>query len=126
MSALELPALEVPDLSVEATCHGEVVELRLSGTADMRVSEALERVLSRVHEEAQRSEVKQVRVDLRALEFMNSSCLKSFVTWIGNARDVSEKHRYSIHFISRSEILWQRRSLHALRCFAVDLISVEC
>lgn len=125
MSAIDLPAVSAPELSVEAEHEGDTLTLRLSGTADMRVSEALERVLTRVHEEAQRLAVARVRVDLCALEFMNSSCLKSFVTWISQDRDLAPEKRYAIHFVSRPEILWQRRSLHALRCFAVDLITVE-
>lgn len=125
MSAIDLPAVGAPELGAHAEHEGDTLTLRLSGTADMRVSEALERVLTRVHEEAQRLAVTRVRVDLCALEFMNSSCLKSFVTWISQDRDLAPEKRYAIHFISRPEILWQRRSLHALRCFAVDLITVE-
>ncbi|EYF06810.1 hypothetical protein [Chondromyces apiculatus] len=125
MSAIALPAVTVPELKAEAVHEGEILVLCLTGTADMRASEALERVLAQVHTEAQRLGVAQVRVDLRALEFMNSSCLKAFVTWISNVRDAPGEQRYSIHFMSRPEILWQRRSLHALRCFAVDLITVE-
>ncbi|HSN99488.1 MAG TPA: hypothetical protein VLS89_14430 [Candidatus Nanopelagicales bacterium] len=125
MSAIELPPVEPTDLRVAAEHEGDALTIRLEGTADMRVSEALDRVLTRVHEEAQRLAVARVRVDLRALDFMNSSCLKSFVTWISNARDLATPRRYAIHFISRPEILWQRRSLNALRCFAVDLITVE-
>ena len=33
--------------------------------------------------------------------------------------------QYRIRFLSNTEMLWQRRSLHALQCFASHLISVE-
>ncbi len=56
---------------------------------------------------------------------MNSSCFKSFVTWIGEVQDLQPDKQYRIHFRSNPEMLWQRRSLHALRCFAVDLITIE-
>lgn len=125
MSAIELPSVGTPELRVTAEHGGDAVTVRMAGTADMRVSEALDRVMARVHEEAQRRGAARVRVDLRELEFMNSSCLKSFVTWITQARDLPGEKRYAIHFVSKPQILWQRRSLNALRCFAVDLITVE-
>lgn len=125
MSAVALPDVGVDDLRISAEHEGDALTVRLVGTADMRVSEGLDRVMAKVHDEAQRLAAARVRVDLRELEFMNSSCLKSLVTWISQARELPPERRYTIHFVSQPGILWQRRSLHALRCFAVDLITVE-
>jgi len=125
MSELELPAVPADDLSVSATHEGDAVRVRFTGTADMRVSDALDRVLKAVHAEAQGRGAARVDIDFRELEFMNSSCLKSFVTWISLVRELAAEKRYAIRFLSKPETLWQRRSLHALRCFAVDLISIE-
>jgi len=33
--------------------------------------------------------------------------------------------QYRIRFLSNPSILWQRRSLHALSCFAAELITIE-
>jgi hypothetical protein len=40
-------------------------------------------------------------------------------------RDLDPSKQYAMRFLSKPELLWQKRSLHALRCFAVDLISIE-
>ena len=56
---------------------------------------------------------------------MNSSCFKSFVTWISDVSELEPDKQYKIRLLSKPEMHWQRRSLHALRCFAVDLISIE-
>jgi anti-anti-sigma factor len=125
VSAVDLPDVTTADLRVTAEHDGGAITIHFSGTADMRVSDALDQVLARLHEHTLRLSAPRVIVDLRELEFMNSSCLKSFVTWISNVRELDPEKQYAIHFISRPEILWQRRSLHALRCFAVDLITVE-
>jgi hypothetical protein len=63
-------------------------------------------------------------VDFRAFDFMNSSCFKAFVTWIGLVQEL-ESGQYKIRFLSDEGKHWQRRSLDALRCFAVDLIQIE-
>jgi anti-anti-sigma regulatory factor len=80
-------------------------------------------LLTRLHDEAQRLGVPEVVIDFREFDFMNSSCFKAFVTWIGNVQE-SEK-QYRIRFLSDVNKHWQLRSLEALRCFAVDLIRVE-
>lgn len=65
-------------------------------------------------------------VDLTRLEFMNSSCFKSFVAWIEQVQNLDPSEQYRIQFLSDPNMHWQRRSLKALSCFAADLITVEC
>jgi len=69
--------------------------------------------------------VKTVKVDLRQLEFMNSSCFKIFVAWLAQLRDLDAAKQYKIQIVSNPNLLWQRRSLAALSCFAVDLVTIE-
>src|SRR5262249_33805309 len=107
------------------TAHANRYEVRFSGNADMRSRDALDELLVKLHQEARKGSVTEVVIDFHELEFMNSSCFKSFVTWIGRVQDLPEAERYRIRFLSKPELLWQRRSLHALRCFAVDLITIE-
>jgi hypothetical protein len=125
MSALELPPVSADDFTASASLDGDVLTVRFSGNADMRTKSALDALLVKVHSEAQRLAVKEVVINFHSLEFMNSSCFKSFVTWISDVRDLDVPRQYKIRFLSKPELLWQRRSLHALRCFAVDLISID-
>lgn len=125
MIDLNLPATTLGDFSVEATPQDRAILARFTGNADLRAREALESFLTRLHAEAMRVTAEKVIVDFHRLEFMNSSCFKSFVTWIGEVQDLQPDKQYRIHFRSNPEMLWQRRSLHALRCFAVDLITIE-
>jgi len=125
MSAVSTRPLQASELhtSVIADPHGLLVSL--SGTADLRVTEDVERLLSSVHERVLGEALEEVKVDLRSLEFMNSSCFKSFVTWISQVQDLPEAKQYRIRFISSPAILWQRRSLNALACFAAHLVTIE-
>jgi hypothetical protein len=122
---LSLSDVSLEDFGANSSLDGRAIEVRLSGNADLRAIEALEGLLVRLHVEALRLGVERVTVDLRPLEFMNSSCFKGFVTWINEIQSLPDEQRYRLHFRSNAATLWQRRSLHALRCFAVDLITVE-
>src|SRR5438045_1903626 len=98
-------------LTVAASHDGEQITLRLEGTADTQSREQFEDYIHRVHDEAQRLGVKTVRVDLRELEFMNSSCLKVFVWWLSQLNELGPDKQYKLVFHSSPKLMWQRRSL---------------
>jgi hypothetical protein len=97
----------------------------LAGNADLNVKADLDRFVAAVHSEAQRSRAKEVLVDLKELEFMNSSCLKSFVWWITRVQELATPYQYKITFVSSPSMYWQRRSLSALAGLASDLVSIS-
>jgi hypothetical protein len=118
-----------PVQDIEFSAEGQVavraIALKLSGNADLNVKAQLDRFVAGVHEEALRISAEEVTVDLRRLEFMNSSCLKSFVWWISTVQDMGPGKSYRITFLSSPSMYWQRRSLNALACLATDLVSVQ-
>jgi hypothetical protein len=118
-------AIREDDFSAEAQVQEGQMEVALSGTADLTVKEQLDRFLRSLHAEARRQALSKVSVDVRRLEFMNSSCLKSFVWWISTVQEQPAEDRYRIVFLSSPTVYWQRRSLTALACLASDIISVE-
>jgi hypothetical protein len=120
----ELVAVSGPDFHGHAHVDDGRIAVTLTGTAALGQQEQVTLVLGRVHEEALRARPREVVVDLRGLEFMNSSCFKCFVGWIGNIRKLETDAQYKVAFVSNPKIHWQKRSLDALRCFAVDLISI--
>lgn len=64
-----------------------------------------------------------VSVDFRELRFMNSSCFKYFATWIKTNNTHATPH--SIHFVLNKSFHWQEVSIHALRCFSANEITIE-
>jgi hypothetical protein len=101
------------------------VTIVLQGTADTRVSGSLELFLTEVHRQAIEVHAQQAVVDLRQLEFMNSSCFKGFITWLSMLQALGQPARYSVRFLSNAARHWQKRSLTALRCFALDCITID-
>jgi hypothetical protein len=113
------------DFSANAGASGPTLIVTLVGNADLNVKVELDRFMVAVHEEAGRIGAKEVMVDLKELEFMNSSCLKSFVWWISSVQELSAARQYRITFLSSPAMYWQRRSLNALAGLATDLVSVS-
>jgi hypothetical protein len=113
------------DFSATMRRQDERVLATMRGTAALAAHASVGELLERMHGEATRAPTSECVVDLRELEFMNSSCFKSFVTWIGNIRKLDGAQQYKVRFSCNPTIHWQKRSLDALRCFAVDLITIE-
>jgi hypothetical protein len=119
-----------PSINTEyfsATSELEPTKLlaKMDGNADQDITTILDEFLGKIHDEASSHAVAEVVVDLRSVEFMSSACLKAFVTWIHVARMLPAPNRYQIVFLSQPEILWQRRSMHALSCVATDLVRLQ-
>ena len=124
-SEVQIPPVRDIDFTAEANADGRILAVKLAGNADLNVKAPLDKFLSSVHDEAQRRRVDEVSVDLRRLEFMNSSCLKSFVWWISTVQEQPSNAQYRITFLSSPSMYWQRRSLNALACLAAELVSVQ-
>jgi len=109
------------------TCTPELTDDKLhvvfTGTGDVGAVELLGGYLKRLHREAQRVGVSEVRCDFRKLSFMNSSCFKAFVVWIDTVK--TSDHGYKICFVTDPEMHWQRRSLEALRRLATNVVSID-
>ncbi len=123
MTPLELPDVSNARLSAHADLDGEAIRVQFLGSADLEARTVLETLLTRLHAEAQRLHAAEVTVDWRSFEFMSSGCFKSFVSWLNAVQDSDQQYR--IRFLSNPAMLWQRRSLHALKCFAIDLVRIE-
>lgn len=125
MTDLNVPAVSTADFQANALHDAAGVSVRLTGNADVRVMAPLDAMLRTLSAELERLSVPEVVVDLRNLQFMNSSCFKSFVTWLGQVQELEPEKQYRIRFLSDANKHWQKRSLSALSCFAVDLVKIE-
>jgi hypothetical protein len=125
MTTIDVNPIETPELRARAAFQEGTLVAHFAGSADSRAVATIDGFLVRLHGEALRLAPPEVVCDFREFDFMNSSCFKAFVTWIGNLQDLEPAKQYKIRFLSDDNKHWQRRSLEALRCFAVDLIRVE-
>ena len=113
------------EFSASAVLGDRSIEVTFAGNADMRAVPGLEAFMPTLHAQARRLKVTEVAVDMGGLEFMNSSCFRSFVNWLNWIRELPPEERYRVRFRAAPGRHWQRPSLSALACFAVDIVVVD-
>jgi len=101
------------------------LNVRLWGNADQRGNTLLDAFLQAADQQAVAAGIKEVIVDFRELEFMNSSCLKALVTWLRRAREHAPEERYAIRFLHEPQTHWQMRSFSALAAFGRGVLTIE-
>jgi hypothetical protein len=120
-----IPGIRLEELRATAAIRGVAGLVVLTGTADSRASAALGELLMQMHGRCTYAGVREVEVNFRDLEFMDSSCFKAFVTWVSTVRELEPDKQYKFTFQSDGTKHWQKRSLGALSCFAIDLITIK-
>jgi hypothetical protein len=113
------------DLSTKTEVASSEITVRLAGSAETAAMGELDALLKQVHGVATAEKIGHVIIDMRDLEFMSSSCFKTFVSWIGSLQGAPPESQYRVRFVASDQKHWQSRSLSALACFAVDLITLE-
>ena len=111
MTTIDIPVIRTNELEAEATYAHPALNVRLVGSAESVALAPLGVLLGKLHREAMRLAVREVTIDVRELEFMNSSCFEAFVDWLGVLQDVERGSQYRIRFLSDDQKHWQRRSL---------------
>jgi hypothetical protein len=119
-----IPPLRDPGFTAEAEQSGRSMILRLTGNADMSVIRSLGEFLRAFQAAALKEKVTEVRVEMRDLYFMNSSCLRHFVTWLSATSERPSDQQYRFVFLSNPNLRWQARSLEALKHFAEGLVVI--
>jgi len=100
------------------------VSVSMRGEADVRAKPHLGAFLRAIHANALERKT-DVHVDLKAVKFMNSSCLQEFVVWLSTISKGPSDTGYKIVFLADAAQYWQRRSLQALVAFAPDRVLIE-
>ena len=122
---IDIPTINANDLRAAPSYAEGQLSLQFAGSADSRSQGAIEAMLGRVHSEALRLRVPEVSVDFRDCDFVNSSCFKAFIVWLEQIQELEEEQQYRLRFYSDETKAWQRRSLQALSCFAIELVHIE-
>jgi hypothetical protein len=101
---------------------GAPPKVRFTGNGDSEAIAPLARFLRQLHSELLLHHLTQVNIDLGDLYFMNSSCLKNFVSWIHKVD--TEGKPYEITLLTNPRLQWQQRSLAGLQKLAPTIVSI--
>ena len=122
---IDIPKIDANDLRASPSFVDGQLSLAFAGSADSRSQAAIEAMLGKVHSEALRLGLPEVAIDFRDCDFVNSSCFKAFVVWLEQIQELDGPQQYRLRFYSDDTKAWQRRSLQALSCFAIELVHIE-
>jgi hypothetical protein len=122
VTAWSLPTIERDGFSLTPV-SGAVPCARFSGTADIHAVPEVNRFLEVLHTELLGSRANAVEIELRELYFMNSSCLKAFVSWVHKVNTTGRP--YQIKFLTNRNLRWQARSISTLQRLAPAVVLFE-
>jgi hypothetical protein len=123
MTQAALEPLNAAGFATTIAQAGRELSIGLIGAADLNVREELETFLQRVHDFASEQRLERVTLDMRALEFINSSCLATIVHWI-ELRELLVGHRYRICFVADKNNTWHHRTLRILSGLYCEVLTV--
>ena len=123
MQTLDLKELQDSDFGTRTTCDGSSIAVHMKGNWDMKAVAPLEEFTRALEKEAERLQVGRVEIHWSEVEFINSSCLKSFARWVGSVAKPSQGQKYTIAFFAAQP--WQRRSLEALKVLGKEKVTVH-
>ena len=94
--------------------------VKFTGNGDTEAIAPLDRFLKQLHENLIRDHSAEVDVDLNELYFMNSSCVKTLMSWIHKVKMQGAPYRVCLTTNPRQP--WQRRSLEPMQRLAPDVV----
>lgn len=97
----------------------------ISGSIDNQNPESyMTPFLSELHENIIENGIKEMKVDIRKLDFLNSSGIKELVVWVMKINEEDENKKYRINFICNDNLNWQRSSISTLEYLNANIVKI--
>jgi hypothetical protein len=119
-TAIELP--KVDGVTIELV---PPQTLKLGGTITKREpGEHLSGFLKAVHRDAVSRQLKEFRVDVSDLTFVNSSSIRLFIDWAVWVKSEPVVN-YKLRFVTSRKVTWQQTAFSALSSLMSEVVIVE-
>lgn len=126
MNKLNIDAINQDRIKIDIQDTDKGVMIVFSGDIDMEdPSIILDPLFDKVHKGAAEKHLNEVTVDLKQLNFLNSSGIKALAKWIMKLNAVSDDQKYNIRILHNKEITWQVTSLPTLTFLVPGIVKVE-
>ncbi|HEV7485767.1 MAG TPA: hypothetical protein VGQ65_08790 [Thermoanaerobaculia bacterium] len=113
--------LTVDTLSITPRLNGDTLHVSMSGAVEMRdPGDVLNPYWTLIDEEARRRDLKVVELDVRDLNFMNSSGILTLVRWITRCKSHGDGYRLVLQY--DRNVTWQRSSIPTLAKLAPNVV----
>jgi hypothetical protein len=113
--------LTVDTLAIVPRLNGDTLHIAMSGAVEMRdPGDVLNPYWTLIDEEARRRNLKLVELDVRDLNFMNSSGILTLVRWITRCKTHDQSYRLVLQY--DRNVTWQRASIPTLAKLAPNVV----
>jgi hypothetical protein len=109
------------DFCAEWVRNEDVTEVCMWGTAEAVSEPTMTSALNAVRSAA-KEHPREIRIDLRAIDFLHSGCLKYLVSWIAPLQNRAAD-TYRIVLLWDPSMNWQKRTIYVLSALAPDVVS---
>lgn len=123
MSENAFAPLSAEGLTITPQAAGDVLRVKMIGAVEMRdPGELLNPYWNGLDEAARAQKFKRVEVDLRDVNFMNSSGILTLVRWITKAKTHAPESAYTLVLQYDRNVTWQRTSIPTLAKLAPKIV----
>lgn len=119
----QLVPLNAEGVSIVPRVENGMLQVKVAGAVEMREpGDVLNPYWIALDEEALRRHITRVEVDLRDLNFMNSSGILTLVRWITRAKGHAAGAGYTLVLKYDRNVTWQRTSVPTLAKLAPNVV----
>ncbi len=119
----QLVPFSADGVSITPRVDEGVLRVHVAGAVEMREpGEMLNPYWTMIDEETRRLGIRRVEVDLRDLNFMNSSGILTLVRWITRAKGHPADANYNLVLQYDRNVTWQRTSIPTLAKLAPQIV----
>jgi len=123
MSDNAFTPLSADGLSITPQMSGDVLRVKMTGAVEMRdPGELLNPYWTGLDDAVRAKSLKRVEVDLRDVNFMNSSGILTLVRWITKAKTHAPDQAYKLVLQYDRNVTWQRTSIPTLAKLAPQIV----
>jgi hypothetical protein len=124
MTDAALQPFSAEGISIVPHAGADALRLRMSGSVEMRdPGEVLNPYWTSIDEQARARGLKRVELDLRDVNFMNSSGILTLVRWITKAKAHAPESAYQLVLQYDRNVTWQRSSIPTLAKLAPKIVT---
>ncbi len=126
MNKLNIEPVKQSRISIDIADTASGIGVSFIGDVDMQdPGIILDPLFDKIHGGCVKSGIKEVDLDFKQLNFLNSSGIKAIAKWIMKLGDLSEDKKYIIKIIHNKNITWQVTSLPTLTFLVPGAVKVE-
>jgi hypothetical protein len=126
MDDFSIEQVHLENFRTKTDLTGGIATLYLIGDLDMTYpDEILTPFFNNFHERVYTKGIKEVKLDVKELTFINSSSIKVILNWLlHKVKSLEESTNYKVKLVYKKDLLWQISAFKPLSIFVADCFTM--